>query len=300
MREEVFLFGKERSLVGVLTDPTEPKGRSLFPAFIILNSGIIHRVGPNRLHVKLARNLASSGFVVMRFDFSGIGDSKAREDKLPFFKSAVSETQEAMSYLEATRGIKRFILVGICSGAAILFRTACQDPRVIGIVPINNRSYMYGFDEETGARLRRRALARHYLRIALSSSFRGKNWLKAMTGKVNYRGLIGVMFNCFRGRFALNERKDFFPVSQFTTDLRSLTARGVRVLLVHCEGDEGLDYLRMILGNEGQERSVSGLFRLEIIRGANHTFTPLWSQEALLTLIEDWTREMAQEGWRRP
>jgi len=83
MREEAVLFGKTRSLVGIITDPHTVVNAHNHPAIVLLNAGVLHRVGPNRLYVKIARKLASAGFVVLRFDLSGIGDSKARRDNLP-------------------------------------------------------------------------------------------------------------------------------------------------------------------------------------------------------------------------
>jgi alpha/beta superfamily hydrolase len=68
------LFGRTRSLVGIITDPPEAERDPQRPAIVCLNAGIIHRVGPHRLYVKMARTLAAMGFVVLRFDFSGIGD----------------------------------------------------------------------------------------------------------------------------------------------------------------------------------------------------------------------------------
>jgi dienelactone hydrolase len=291
MKEQAFLFGADRSLVGVVTDPAEEKHGNQLPAVIILNSGIVHRVGLNRLHVKMARNLAASGFVVMRFDFSGIGDSNVREDHLPFQKSAMAETQAAMNYLAATRGIERFVVIGICSGAAVSIRTACADSRVAGIIPINNRGYFHGFNAESSATFRNRALAHHYRRIAFSSSFKGKNWLKAITGKVDYRGFLRVAGFQLSNLFA--PKKDLGVASEnpFELNMRLLADRGVQVLLVHSEGDEGLDYLQVIAGKEGLKQRQSQLFRLEIIPGANHTFTLLWSQKHLLKLVEDWLLE---------
>ncbi len=77
MRERAVVFGDPPDLVGVLT---EPDGVCRDRGVIILNAGIIHRVGPNRLHVRMARALASLGFPVLRFDFSGQGDSGRRVD----------------------------------------------------------------------------------------------------------------------------------------------------------------------------------------------------------------------------
>jgi len=293
MREEACLFGSARSLVGVITDPAGAGTPSQLPGVILLNSGIVHRVGLNRLHVKLARNLAARGFVTMRFDFSGIGDSLARQDNLPMRKSSLSETQEAMNYLGATRGIDRFVLMGICSGAGIALKAACVDPRVVGVVPVNSRGSLSGPNADPGSHLRNRALLRHYRRIAFSSSFQVNNWLRALTGKVNYRMFVSATSSCLMSFFSLRKQPSFAGVGHpFQSDVRSLLERGVRLLFIHAEGDEGLDFVQMVLGNEVKQWSNSKEFRLEIIEGANHTFALLWTQEKLLELIYGWTEQI--------
>ena len=294
MRETTFLFGQARSLVGVITDPANANNNGALPAFIILNSGIVHRVGLSRLHVKLARNLAAMGFVVMRFDFSGIGDSLVREDNLPFFKSALNETREAMDHLVTTRGIERFILIGICSGAAVSLKMAATELRVVGTVPINFRGYFQGFNQEASGDLRNRALLRHYWRIAFSSSFRGKNWLKAMTGKVDYQRLIRAIGTQAKKLLTPHGSRAYSGVNPFISDLRSLVERGARVLLIHAEGDEGLDYVQMALAKAKQQQSTMPTFRLDIIPGANHTFTLIWSQERLLEIVQRWAQEIVR------
>ena len=72
MIEEVTRFGSNGSLVGILSRPMR-SNRNL-PAILLLNAGLVHRVGPNRIYVRLARHFAALGFSVLRFDFSGIGD----------------------------------------------------------------------------------------------------------------------------------------------------------------------------------------------------------------------------------
>src|SRR5262245_17124568 len=121
MKEEILQFGKTQSLVGIITEPTEVKSDSPRPGIILLNAGLIHRIGPSRLYVKIARVLTGIGFTVLRFDFSGTGDSRVREDNLPFEQSAVDEVREAMNSLKETRGIEQFLLIGHCSGAGFSF-----------------------------------------------------------------------------------------------------------------------------------------------------------------------------------
>jgi len=278
MREEALLFGKTKSLVGIITDPPEAKRSNGLPGIILLNAGIIHRVGPNRIHVKIARTLAPMGFVVLRFDFSGIGDSKVRDDNLPFEESAVRETQEAMDYLSTTRGVKRFHLIGISSGAIVSYKTAGRDPRVLGATLINPASY--------GDELRSYAKARRYWKNVLSDP---KRWAKVFTGKANYQ-LIGPRL---RTVFA-SRRKALSVANHIAADFHSLIERRVDLRLVYSKGDLGLDCLDVILGNDLRELSKHGALKLEIIPQADHTCTLLESQQRLLNVVQNCALAMAQ------
>jgi pimeloyl-ACP methyl ester carboxylesterase len=252
----------------------------------------MHRVGPNRLHVKIARTLAAMGFVALRFDFSGVGDSKVREDALPFEKSAIAETLEAMDCIREATGTEKFVLMGMCSGATISFKTACCDPRVEGAVLINARMHLHPMNDELHDYIRNRALAHHYWRIALFSSFRAKNWLKAMTGKVESWKIISKMVMGFEiGSLFGHQRKVSSEVNHVWANLRSLSERGVRLLHIYSEGDEGLDYLHVILGDKLKEWRSDGRLSMEVIQGANHTFTLLWSQEHFLNVIQGWAHK---------
>ena len=295
MRDTALLLGRTESLVGILTEPPETERGDELPAVIILNAGIVHRVGPNRLYVSMARALAGLGFSVLRFDFSGVGDSRPRRDHLPFRSSAVLETQEAMNYLQAARGIEQFILMGVCSGAVVSFRTAGCDGRVRGAVLINAWGHLHdSVDGELSSHIRRRALAHHYWRLALFSSFGAKNVLRALRGAVDHRSIIPVMLGApWRGVFT--RQRSLSTGSNHVEELRLLAGRGVRLLHVYSEGDQGLDYLRVVLGNRRHELNRQGLLETEIVRGANHTFTLRWSQEYLLRLVQDWVWDTAQD-----
>jgi len=289
MREEVVLFGKTTSLVGILTNPPEAERGDNLPAIILLNAGIVHRVGPNRLYVKIARHLAALGFVALRFDLSGIGDSPVRGDHLPFDKSAVSETQESMNYLRAARGVEQFVLMGICSGANLSFKVARCDPRVVGAVLINGRRYLHDNDE-LNSHLRSRALARHYWRIAFFSSFSARIWLNIITGKIRRRSVGRTLQDIRLSHLFIRRGKVSLAAHRVAQDMRLLTERGVRLLQVYSEGDEALDYMHVVLGDKMQEWRANGMLTMEVIRGANHTFTLLWSQEYLLEVICEWVQ----------
>ncbi len=140
MTEKVITFGKERNLVGVLTTNGAPPGATRAPAILLLNSGLIHRVGPFRMAVDLARRLARLGFDVLRYDQSGLGDSNARANQPAYEQRAVEDAAEAMELLSRTRGHERFVLVGLCSGAANAHLIAAGEPRVAGAVFIDGHA----------------------------------------------------------------------------------------------------------------------------------------------------------------
>lgn len=143
-REQTLLLGARKALVGVITQPaaapsaqadTPPGGER--PTVVMLNSGIIHRVGANRMNVSLARRLAQAGFTVVRFDLSGIGDSDPRNDGLSPIEAVLADIREVLDALQASRGATRFILLGLCSGADHAVVYAPGDPRVVGIVQLD-------------------------------------------------------------------------------------------------------------------------------------------------------------------
>lgn len=57
MTEQALRFGPEKKLIGILNCPE--RFEKDFPTALILNAGIVHRVGPFRIHVDLARALAN-------------------------------------------------------------------------------------------------------------------------------------------------------------------------------------------------------------------------------------------------
>lgn len=134
-RERPIQFGRQGSLLGIRTDPLQiPTGVPI----VILGAGILPRMGPSRVSVHLARDLAAAGHPVLRFDISGIGDSapgggaSLESMVLEDIRAAVDHMMEPMD----SRGPvgREVVLVGYCSGADNAFYYAVGDPRVSGIV----------------------------------------------------------------------------------------------------------------------------------------------------------------------
>jgi pimeloyl-ACP methyl ester carboxylesterase len=136
IRERVVRFGPDQSLVGILTMPKGPVADR--PYVVIVNAGIIHRVGPNRLYVDMARAVGALGFPVLRFDLAGLGDSgSAQGSGDSMAESALTDVHAAFAHLTATRNVTRFLVFGLCSGANYAAMTAFREQQVEGLLLID-------------------------------------------------------------------------------------------------------------------------------------------------------------------
>jgi pimeloyl-ACP methyl ester carboxylesterase len=284
MREHAALFGEHRTLVGVTTDPSPSADPSIAPpTAIFLNAGVIHRVGPSRLYVGIARRLASIGWGSARFDHAGIGDSAVRRDGVPFERSAILEAGEVMDSLQESRGVNRFVLIGLCSGAVTAFEGAVADPRVVGAVLINPQ----GFDDDAAwtAYVLRRGQARRYWRQSLFSL---TSWKNALTGRVDYQRLFKVLWRQVAGAETTEQQAVKQVATRVGADLRGVLDRGVRLLMLCSEGDDGIDYLNVILGQDIRKMTGTPRPDVRILPDADHSFTLRESQKRIVDAIEQW------------
>ena len=166
MREEVAALGPEGSLCGVVSLPPS-RERTEWGA-ILLNAGLLHRVGPNRWYVPVARSLAELGIPALRYDRSGVGDSGPRKGGGRFERVAVEEAGQAMRWLADHHGCRRFALLGMCAGAEVAFKTACQDRSVGAVVLINATRYLEEPDPAFLTRVKRKHDARRRWRLMLA------------------------------------------------------------------------------------------------------------------------------------
>lgn len=288
MKEEAITFGAKNSLVGVLTNPSAHGANASTVGAILLNAGIIHHVGPGRIYVKIARQLASQGIAAFRFDFSGIGDSKPRLDNLPFEKSSIDETQRAMDFLEAQLGIRKFILIGGCSGARVSFNTASCDRRVSSCMLINFQ-VIADEDREVDAGSDTRKDEHYYVNFAVRNY---QSWRRLITGQAEYRKVAGVVASRFRREFT--RAKSASEPPQFAALRRELGViinRGVRPIFICSEGDPALDEVRKAGGRELSNLCQQGKMEVVVVRKSDHTFSSLADQELLIAVL----REKASE-----
>lgn len=116
---------------------TVPDGQPRPTGLVLVNSGIVHRIGANRMTVHLARRAAEHRLVSIRFDMSGIGDAPDRVDGLGWEAASPLEICEVIDVLRERDGVRDVVLYGNCGGAAKSFWAARRDERVTGLLVTN-------------------------------------------------------------------------------------------------------------------------------------------------------------------
>ncbi|MGC4093493.1 MAG: alpha/beta fold hydrolase [Polyangiaceae bacterium] len=278
-------------LFGVLSEPTTPGARAR-SALVLLNIGANHHVGSNRMYVPMARRVARAGFRVARVDFSGIGDSavaaSGKENEV-YCVRFFAEARAIVDQLFA-RGVDRVVLAGLCSGAYAAYHTATADARVSGIVMVNPLTFHWREGDSLEVRMRQGFKSTHFYRRAL---WHPATWKRLARGEIELWRIARELGKRAKVRV---ERESNMLMAKLsgtpaeTGDIergfRKLSARGTRCLLVYGSNDGGIDVLEEHLGANADAMRGDPNFRLEILEGPDHTFTPLWAQQKLLEMVE--------------
>lgn len=130
MAEQTLIIGAENNLVATLNKPDPLGAKPAGWAAILSNAGVIPRIGPHRMNVRLAGSFATMGIPSIRFDLSGLGDSRRSSSSLPTEEQWIADTRAAIDAAQSHLGCERFFMVGFCSGAEVAHRVALEDRRL--------------------------------------------------------------------------------------------------------------------------------------------------------------------------
>ena len=275
-RERPLEFGPGNGLVGVLATAAPPAAeREGDLAVLFVNAGILHRVGPNRIHVRLARTLARGGIPSLRMDLPGIGDSRTPWPGVAPMDQNQLAIREALDLLGRLGVASRVVVFGLCSGAGDAFRAACVDARVVGVCLVDPPRLF----------ATRKSVALRVLRWLV----RPRAWLRLLSGR--YRILEQL-----RARRGAGPAEAVGPPPPSAAEVRAaveagfraMAERGVRVCHV-VTGDqrETYNYRRQLL-DTFPDVGLEATARLELFAEAQHTFPSEASRRRLEATVVDW------------
>ncbi|MBE7941338.1 MULTISPECIES: alpha/beta hydrolase [Ramlibacter] len=286
--EQPWRFGTDGRLFGILARPSAGGAApgQVDTAVLLLNVGGNPRTGPHRLYVTLSRALAASGLTVLRLDVAGIGDSPGEfPHTAAMWQRATADVRAAMDSLQPL-GLRRFQLVGICSGSYLALETALVDERVCRQVLGNTRVLEY----DTGSAPWQGAMQRHYksMRYYGRALARAGVWRRLLRGQVDARGIAARAVVLAQARMSrgLARLLGRGPARDSLCEkFLHLSRRGTRTLIVMSEQDDGLDYLDFHLGRNAAHLRGEPGFELQLVPGADHTFSTQAMQQRLVEIL---------------
>jgi pimeloyl-ACP methyl ester carboxylesterase len=271
MKEHACKFGPEFNLVGILTEPVGNDARGGQPVLLVLNAGLLHRVGPNRMSVELARRLAECGICTLRFDMGGYGDSEVSADAQFGETRSFSEIKSAMDYLGREHDVHRFVLLGLCSGADNSHAAALRDPRVAGTIQLDG----YGYRTPQSC-----------INFYLPRIFRPQAWVRLA------RRRFSASSEKLGGRAPLRQqlRRPFGPRRQLKREVQLLVDRGVQMLYFYT--GEAASYFNYAGQFFDMFRGLDprGMIEVECFPNADHTYTFAEDRERMYERLIEWYR----------
>lgn len=225
------------------------------PAFIICHGFIGSKVGQHRIFIKMARKLCLAGYVVLRFDFSGCGESSG-EYRDVTITGQIEEAKKAIDLVAKHPNVdcEQITLVGHSLGGAIAACVAAQDKRIHRLILLS--PVAKPFDDI----------------VQIIGNDRYQKCLQE--GIVNYEGFeVG---------------RELFLSLPHVQPLDEIHKFQGQVLLIHGSEDKDTPLDNAYQYQYRLDKRSEGQCELQIIRGADHTYnSPLWELE-IQKIIMQW------------
>lgn len=230
-------------------------GSGRYPIIIICHGFVGTRIGVDRLFVLAAREFARHGYMVLRFDYGGCGESTG-DYGAGGLNALIDQTRTVLDYALDIDCVdpQRVVLLGHSLGGAVAILTAARDKRVKSLVLWSAVAYPFNdIVNITGKKTYETAV---------------------QCGSADHLGyaLQPVFFE------SLSQHQPFEQLRKFNGD----------VLLVHGTADDVIPVDYCFLYQKLFWLRSQGQCEKEVIFQADHTFTGSLAKEQLLTKTRDW------------
>ncbi len=280
----------QQRLFAILTRPKTVNTKR--PLVILLNSGAVHHVGPNRVYTHMARTIAEAGLLCVRLDIEGLGDSFKPDlirENHPFQTTTQANLATAMAYLKHCGLAQDFIVGGICSGAHAAFHGGLSlgAPAIREVMLINPLVFYWqdGMTLDIPGDIQIAQDSKYY-----SSSMRDpKKWLKFLTGKASTGSIVKFIKDRVveRTRVIVKHLRESVlnEHSPLSADLLRITQANIPINLLISASDPGLELVKSQAKRTLKKGQSSGIIRVKTFAGANHTFSRLQHRNDLMAYM---------------
>lgn len=276
VKERPVFFGAQADLFGVVTEPR--RGELRRRGVILVNAAADNHIGAARMYVTLARRWARRGYVVLRMDFAGIGDSATRPtrpDDDVFPPTALEDMRAAVDLMRNRYGVGEMTIAGLCSGGYHALRAAVAGLPVNRILLVNPQNFFW----RQGDSLEDLQLYEvvHNPGLYNERVFSLGAWRRLLSGQVNLWRIVKIyaqrLILALRSslRYVAHRLRIRLP-NDLGWELEEVAARGIQTTMVFARGEPGLELLR-IQGGAAAVRRLGDKCRVRILDGGDHTFS---------------------------
>ncbi len=258
---------------------------------LLLNAGANPRVGLGRLHVQLARRLAAHGWMAVRLDLGGLGDSlphPGEADHTVYPATAAGDVAAAASWARDQLGATHVEAMGVCAGGYHAFKGAVAGAPLTAITVINPLVFFWKPGTSLALPPYRAVQAMADYGRAVRSAAK---WKKLLRGQVAVREVADTVLRMAGARLREGVRDGArlvgWPLQEdLAQELTRLAERGVRVCFVFSVGDPGEALLRRGAGRALGRLTRRGALSVTHVADCDHSFSRAWMREALWRALD--------------
>jgi pimeloyl-ACP methyl ester carboxylesterase len=265
---------KGDSLFSILAQPAECSTQSDW-GLLFMNAGGVRHIGPNRMWVDAARRLAAHGIPSARIDFHRVGESDGEEPASIASlhgDDLVKQLNLVMDAMRLQLHCRRFIAVGLCSGAFAAFQSLIHDPAIRSAVLLNPRLLFWDPDIEP------RRLAK---RVGAGYADLGY-WRRLVKGEIQLERFKQAARVALRSLLHLG-RGTQIPTAALAQAWHQVKRFQTRVTLVFAEGEPLIEEMTT---DRQLPPADNPLIRCVRVGKTGHTFRALWAQQLVQDLID--------------
>ena len=239
---------------------------------LIVVGGPQYRAGSHRQFLLLSRALAISGYPVMRFDHSGLGDSTGETEHFEALNGNILAAISA--FQQKCPNVNNVVLWGLCdaASASLLYWDATHDARIAGMVLLNPWV-------RSEATLAKTQIKHYYGQRLLQAEF----WQKLLTGKLSVGlALKGLLANLNKSHLQSDLQNMPDALLFQKKMLRGVQEFEKRVLIVLSGNDYiAKEFLEATMKNSAWQAVLSQTNITQVsIRDADHTFSSVeWRRQ---------------------
>lgn len=303
LRESAVRFSEQPDLFGIVCEPVVATSNDL-PLVVLLNAGSSYRIGPGRLYVFLARQLAAQGFRTVRLDLCSLGDSvssDSRHENDPHPATAFRDVDLVLKQLQQRYGATKIVLMGLCSGAYAAFQSAAQiqNPALVESVLINPLTFFWKEGMSLDVSPVKQLVSVHYY---LDAALQPAKWLRLLRGqtKIGFVGAVKIVLRKLgvlrlatpAARSGAKPRSSLVESGPTASpshpqeedvpgDLDRIARSGRTLSLFFATTDPGFSILTHYAQRKVKQLRRTGQLNVSFIPDADHTFTMRAARQAL-------------------